>query len=272
MPCNMEPRYLLAALVLALLWTAESIVPAFTNRSRRLSHNASNFALAAINGALSFSLAFLILAVTNFAQSHHFGLLPLLALPTWLSWIVALLLFDCWQYWWHRLNHRVPFLWRFHALHHADAELDVSSGVRFHTVEIAFSILARLAVLPLLGLTVPHLLLYETIALPIILFHHSNISLPPALDRALRLFIVTPHMHFVHHSRFQPETDSNYASGLSIWDRLFRSFRLRERPEEIKLGLDHWQPSQWRSLKGMLLTPFQKRPPHQPDSDSDSEN
>lgn len=255
----MDPRYLPAALVLAILWTAESLAPMFAPRRRRLSHNAANFGLAAINTALSFGLAFALLAVTDFARSHHLGLLPLLPLPTPLHWILGLVLLDCWQYWWHRLNHRLPFLWRFHAVHHADAELDASSGVRFHTFEIIFSFLARVLVLPLLGLTIPHLLLYEAISLPIILFHHSNLRIPAPFDRALRWLIVTPRMHYVHHSRHQPETDSNYASCLSLWDRLFRSFRLREHPGEIELGLDHWSEREWRSLPGMLLTPFRRK-------------
>jgi sterol desaturase/sphingolipid hydroxylase (fatty acid hydroxylase superfamily) len=267
----MDPRYLTAALALALLWTAESLAPMFAPRTRRLSHLGANFALAALNAGLTFSLAFALLSVTTFAHSHHFGVLHLLALPAWISWLLALLLLDCWQYWWHRLNHRLPFLWRFHSVHHADAELDVSSGVRFHTIEVAFSFLARLAVLPLLGLTVPHLLLYEAISLPIILFHHSNLRLPTALDRALRWFIVTPRMHCVHHSRHQPETDSNYASGLSLWDRLFHSFRLRENSEEITLGLDHWETREWRSLPGMLLAPFHKRSPRPRDGKPESE-
>ena len=100
------------------------------------------------------------------------------------------------------------------------------------------------------------LLLYEAIALPIILFHHANIRLPGTLDRILRTVIVTPGMHVIHHSRLQPETNSNFSSCLSLWDRLFRSFRLREHPAEIQPGLDHWERDQWRSLTGMLVAPF----------------
>jgi sterol desaturase/sphingolipid hydroxylase (fatty acid hydroxylase superfamily) len=177
-------------------------------------------------------------------------------MPPWLHWLAAIVLLDCWQYWWHRFNHRIPLLWRFHAVHHADAELDASSGVRFHTVEITLSFLARLLVLPLLGITIPQLLVYEALALPVILFHHSNLRIPATVDRSLRWLIVTPWMHYVHHSRFQPETDSNYSSFLSIWDRLFRSFRLRAKPQEIELGLDHWSRSESRKLPGMLAAPF----------------
>jgi sterol desaturase/sphingolipid hydroxylase (fatty acid hydroxylase superfamily) len=257
-------RYVAAATALALLWTMETVAPMFVGRSRRASHNAANLALAGINAGVALVFAGAMLFATETARAHHFGLLALVDPPGWLRWVLAILVFDCWQYWWHRLNHRVPLFWRFHAVHHADAELDASSGVRFHTGEIVLSFGARLVVLPLLGLNLLELLAYETLALPVILFHHSNLRLSRRADRALRWLIVTPWMHVVHHSRWQPETDSNYASFLSVWDRLFGSFRLRDKPHEIALGLDEWQEKEWRSLPGMLIAPFRKKPPRAP--------
>ncbi len=144
-------------------------------------------------------------------------------------------------------------------MHHADAEMDVTSAVRFHTVEILFSVTARLLVLPVIGVTLPQLLLYEALSLPVVLFHHSNVRIPYGIDSCLRWLIVTPWMHWVHHSRWQPETDSNYSSFLSVWDRLFGSFRLRNNPEEISQGLDGWEEGDWFQLKGMLTAPFRKR-------------
>ena len=245
-----------AAVLLAVLWALESIVPMFVERHRRLSHGAANIALALLNALVGFGAAFGILFVTEYSRRNGMGLLHLVEMPTWLHWALAIVAFDCWQYWWHRINHRVPFLWRFHAIHHADAELDSTSGVRFHTVEIVLSMIVRLAVLPLIGVTVPQLLLYETMSLPIILFHHSNVRLPNRFDILLRWLIVTPWMHWVHHSQLQPETDSNYSSFLSVWDRVFGSFRLREKPGEIDLGLDGWAERDWRGLIGMLAAPF----------------
>jgi sterol desaturase/sphingolipid hydroxylase (fatty acid hydroxylase superfamily) len=253
-------RVLIAAITLAVLWVIESLAPMFVGRKRRFSHIATNLALAGINALVASGFAFAILGVTEWARAHSFGLLNLRPLPAWLHWAGAIVLFDCWQYWWHRFNHRVPFLWRFHSVHHADAELDASSGVRFHTGEMILSFLVRLAVLPLIGLTVPQLLLYEVISLPVILFHHSNVRMPGWADRCLRWLIVTPWMHYVHHSRWQPETDSNYTSLLSVWDRLFGSFRLRDKPAEISLGLDNYEEREWRRLPGMLAAPFKKTP------------
>lgn len=254
-----QQRPWLIAITLALFWFLESSRPLFPGRKGRLSHGLANLTLAACNAALSFGCAFALLALTELAHAHQFGLLPLLSLPDWVSWVAALILLDCWQYWWHRLNHRLPLLWRFHAVHHADAELDVTSGLRFHTMEIFFSHLARLLVLPLLGITLPQVLLYETLVLPIILFHHSNLRLPPRLESILRTVIITPGLHVLHHSRYQPETDSNFASGLSLWDRLFRTRRTRPDPENVQLGLDHWERPQWRTILGMLAAPFRRK-------------
>lgn len=251
-----QHRLIIAAATLAILWAVESVAPMFVGRQRRLSHIATNLALAGINALIGAAFAFAVLGVTRWSQAHGFGLLNLASLPAWLHWVAAILLFDCWQYWWHRFNHRVPFLWRFHAVHHADAELDASSGVRFHTGEITLSFLARLIVLPLLGMTLPELLLYETLALPVILFHHSNMRISERADRCLRWLIPTPRMHYVHHSRWRPETDSNFSSLLSVWDRLFRSFRMRADPAEISLGLDNYEEREWRRLPGMLAAPF----------------
>jgi len=244
--------------MLVLLWILESIAPMFSGQKRRLSHDASNLILGLLNTALA-SLLFgaSILFVTEWSRHHSFGLLHRFEFPVWLTWLFAIVLFDAWMYFWHMLNHKVPLLWRFHAVHHADRELDASSALRFHTVEIILSSTVRLAVLPLLGMTVSQLLLYETLLLPIILFHHSNVGLPYSIDTAVRSLIVTPWMHWVHHSQCKPETDSNYGSVLSIWDRFFGTFRLRTNPWEIDLGLeDDRSEREWRTLRGMWLRPF----------------
>ncbi len=232
----------------------------YEGRSRRAAHGAANLALGVFNALLTSVLfAGLILFVTEWARAPPFGILHWVALPDWLVWAAAILLFDFWQYVWHRLNHAIPLLWRLHSVHHCDGDLDVTSGVRFHTLEILLSATVRLGVLPLLGMTVEQLLLYEAVVLPIVLFHHSNIRVPRGLDRALRTVIVTPWMHCVHHSRWQPETDSNFSSLFSGWDRLFRTFRLRDDPTTIELGLDGYEESEWRAVSGMLMAPFPSR-------------
>jgi sterol desaturase/sphingolipid hydroxylase (fatty acid hydroxylase superfamily) len=258
-PLLQQWRLVLGALALALLWLAESWRPIRPGRRGRLAHDATNLGLAGLNTVLVGFIAAALVVVTTPAEAAGFGIVRWLGITGWVQWLAVIVLFDAWQYAWHRLNHRVPLLWRFHALHHADADMDATTGVRFHTVEVLLSFTARLAVLPLIGMTVPQLLAYELLALPVILFHHSNVRIPPAVDAAVRAILVTPAMHLVHHSRWQPETDSNYTSFLSVWDRLFGTFRLRARPEEISLGLDGYAEPEWRSLPGVLLAPFRHR-------------
>ncbi|KXJ46149.1 MAG: Sterol desaturase [Cycloclasticus sp. Phe_18] len=260
---DINPMYksLLVGAVLAILWALEAIYPMFHFKKGRVKHDASNITLGVLNAMLvGFIFAGLIVSVTEWAAKEQFGLLNIWALNPYVELLIGLLMFDCWQYCWHRLNHKVGFFWRFHAVHHSDAAMDASTAVRFHTVEIIYSASIRLLVLPLLGLSVSQLVVYELILLPIILFHHSNIAIPAMLDKCLRVFIVTPRMHWVHHSDIKEETDSNYSSLLSVWDRLFASFRLREDPQNIRLGLGGKFDQLARgSLLGILKQPFNKK-------------
>lgn len=250
----------LAAGFLMLLWTLEGVWPMFTARRQRGRHYLVNLILGAGNGllmALLFGGA--LLAVTELSRAQGWGLLHRVPLEGFAAWAAALVLIDFWQYLWHRLNHASPLLWRFHAVHHSDADMDASTALRFHTGELLASGLARLLIFPLLGVTLPQLALYEVILLPVILFHHANVRVPAQLDQWLRLIIVTPRMHWVHHSDQQPETDSNFSSVLSLWDRLFCTFRLRTQPESIRLGLDGVSEDEWRTLPALLRLPFTHR-------------
>lgn len=259
-------KSLVAALALGVLWLLEGLVPMFEGRRHRTRHGAANVLLGVGNAAVA-ALVFAgaTLVATEWARANSFGVLHWLGIGGAWAFAAGFVLLDLWQYMWHRLNHRVPFLWRFHAVHHADRELDATSGLRFHTGEIVLSSVARLAVLPLLGMTVAHMLVYEAALLPVIFFHHSNVRLSAGTDRFLRWLLVTPWMHWVHHSNHQPETDSNYSSVFSFWDRIFGSFRLVRDPRRLTLGLDHEERREWATLPGMLAMPFRKgarrRPP-----------
>jgi len=252
---------LIAAGVLAALWVLEGMAPMFLHRQGRLSHAMNNVGLGVLN-ALVTSVVFagVLLAVCEAARNGGFGVLHWLGAPTWATWVLAIVLLDGWMYLWHRLNHAVGLLWRFHSVHHSDEDVDATSAVRFHTGEIVLSSLARLAVVPVLGITIGQLLVYELILLPVIMFHHSNVRVPHSIDRVVRLVIVTPWMHWVHHSRYQPETDSNFASILSVWDRVFGTYRLRSDPRTLNLGLDGYDRNRSSTLWGMLVSPFRRMP------------
>ncbi len=205
----------------------------------RLRHGALNLALGALNVAVvSLVFAGIWLAVTGWTAKHNVGLLNWRELPLWSRIALSLLLLDAWTYFWHWLNHRVPFFWRFHRWHHADRAMDVTTASRFHTVEIGFSSILRIPVLALIGCRIEELALYELLLFAVVQFHHANIALPDRLDRALRLFFVTPSLHKVHHSVVRAESDSNYASLFSWWDAVFRTRRILASPREIVFGVE----------------------------------
>ncbi len=254
-----------AALALVVFWVLESWIPLFPyfqgKIRARIRHAGNHLFLAFLNTTLlALTLSGATIAVTQMVTERGWGLLQSLPVPLILKTFLALLLFDLWMYIWHRLNHTFPLLWRFHRVHHSDPEMDASTGFRFHPGEIWLSGVFRLGIITLLGMELWQLVLYEALLLPIILFHHSNVAVPERVDRLLRLVIVTPWMHWVHHSDWQPETDSNFSSVFSIWDRLGRTFRLREDLRTIHYGLQEYRSPQWLNLKSLLLIPFLQTP------------
>lgn len=276
-PMGMTTKTVVTAGVLAALWLLETCLPFYAqfrearghgkasdakrcSIGRRIRHDAQNLTFGLAN-ALLLALAFgaLLARAASLAESSHFGLLHRFVWPAWAEMLLGFAVFDLWMYLWHLANHEIRFLWRFHRMHHSDPEMDVTTGVRFHTGEVVLSAIARLAVLPLLGLSLGQVVIYEAVFLPVVLFHHSNVRLPRWLDHGLLALIVTPAMHRVHHSRFPPETDSNYGSVLPYWDRLLGSFRLRD-AATIRLGLDGFDSPEWQTLGGMLRTPLRSLP------------
>lgn len=246
----------LAVFILLLLWMWESVAPFFP-RQKRLRHAGRNLTVSILNGAvLAFVFAGLTILTADSAERHQIGVLRWAGLSGAGLIGASILALDMWMYWWHRLNHLVPFLWRFHRMHHSDPEMDVTTATRFHLGEIMLSSLLRLVVIVLLGIPVEAIILFDVIQLPIISFHHANISLPQLLDKMLMWFIVTPFMHKVHHSRIKAETDSNFSSLFSVWDRLFGSFVEKDRYDQIRFGLDEFDGEERQTVKGLILTPF----------------
>ncbi len=239
-----RPTIAVGLLVVLLAW--ETLQPYFALFAggrqawlKRGKHGLINLALGTLN-ALMIALVFtgVWLATTHWAATHQIGLLHWLEMPVWLGWLLPVLLLDAWTYAWHRLNHVVPFFWRFHRLHHSDRAMDVTTASRFHIMEILFSSLLRVPVLLLIGCGIEPLALYELLLFAVVQFHHANIGLPAWVDRCLRTVIVTPFLHKVHHSVVRVECDSNYSSLFSWWDRVFRTLRLRKNPKQIVFGID----------------------------------
>ena len=253
---------------LVLLTLVESVHPFFDffkgSIKKRGAHYLRNLVIGFINAII---IGVLFIGAwywaTSFASKHSLGILNVVEyyIPVFTGgWrlLVAILLFDLWMYAWHRINHAVPFLWRFHKVHHSDPHMDVSTATRFHAGEIIISSALRIGVLIIVGMTLWELFIYEIVALLVIQFHHANINLPKRIDRFLKLFIVTPSMHKVHHSSWQPETDSNFSTIFSFWDRLFSTFNQNKEPEKIILGLEEHGVEEEQHLSKILKMPFDK--------------
>ncbi len=232
--------------LLALLLAWETVHPFFGFYSKdphrlrgRLLHGVTNLGFGLLNGlAIRFVFLALWVRTMQWTDAQGFGVLHWLSAPEWLRWALALLLLDAWTYWWHRLNHSVPFFWRFHRLHHSDRQMDVTTANRFHLGEMIMSSLLRVPVLALIGCRLEQFALYELLLFAVVQFQHANIGLAERLDRALRWVIVTPHMHKVHHSVVRTEQNSNFSSLFSWWDRLALSLRLSRDPRTIAFGLN----------------------------------
>jgi sterol desaturase/sphingolipid hydroxylase (fatty acid hydroxylase superfamily) len=238
-----------------LLWILEGFNPCISRQQRRDLHAKLNLSMAGINLLILLPSGICMAFIIDWSRKIWPGI-GMLALHPVAEAILIILLIDLWMYFWHRLNHETALLWRFHSIHHSDPSLDVTTSWRFHYVEILLSELLRLPLFMLLGAGIEHLLLYSLLMTPVIEFHHSNVSIPPALDRLARLIIPTPMMHRLHHSRLRNEHDSNYGSMLSLWDRLFGSFLTMERLDDLQLGLDHESGPDKQHLFALLCRPF----------------
>lgn len=173
-----------------------------------------------------------------------------------------LVLLDLWTYAWHRANHEWPLLWRFHRVHHLDRFLDTTSAVRFHPGEVLISALARAPLIIAADIPLTSLLVFDALALAAALFHHSNVHLPAVAERALRVVIVTPSHHWVHHHAVHADTNSNYGTLLTVWDRVFASFSPTTRTRDMPIGAGQ-EPD--AALLALAIAPFAPQPPSAPD-------
>lgn len=194
------------------------------------------------------------------ASARGWGLLNLIALPDWLAVAIAVVLLDLIIYAQHVLFHLNPWLWRLHRMHHADLDFDVTTGIRFHPVEILLSMLIKLAAVVLLGAPALAVMIFEVLLNATSMFNHGNVRLPAALDRHLRRILVTPDMHRVHHSIVARETHSNFGFSLSWWDRLFGTYRAQPEAghEGMTIGLPIFRTPGELRLDRMLIQPLRR--------------
>lgn len=240
---------------LATLFAGERLLPAAREPAgspevpgglRRL---ARNLALWAVNVAIS---PLIVLPLSLWASERSLDWRP----EVWsggLGLALDILLLDFLIYWWHRANHRIPLLWRFHEVHHLDRFLDTTTALRFHFGEVMLSALARAGIIMLLGFPFASVLAFEALVLMAALFHHSNLRLPAALEARLAGVIITPSIHWVHHHAVRSDTDSNYGTIFSFWDPLFGSKSASRRHPEMTIGVEQRNET---TLPMLLARPF----------------
>lgn len=241
----------------------ESLAPRRKLTTSKTSRWLANFVLIGLN-PVSVRLIFPLLPVgmALLAEERRWGLLTNLPLAYWLKVAAAVVALDFAIYLQHALHHAIPTLWRLHMVHHADLDFDVTTGVRFHPIEIVLSMGIKLGAVAALGPPALAVLIFEVALNATAMFNHSNIYLPPKMDRVLRLFLVTPDMHRVHHSAIIKETNSNFGFNLPWWDRLLGTYR--DQPakghEDMTIGLAHLRDPNRLTLPWLLALPFVENP------------
>jgi sterol desaturase/sphingolipid hydroxylase (fatty acid hydroxylase superfamily) len=255
-------RALILAGGIAVFWILESAVPLVRFEYKKWSHALVNFFFTATTIVVNFALAFLLLLASQWAIGNEIGVLFLApGLPLLAQTLIGLLLLDLISAWLaHWVQHKTPPLWKLHLIHHSDTHVDTTSANRHHpgesVVRFAFTALAVVIV----GAPLWMVFLYQALSVVLSQFNHANISLPPALDRAISWVIVSPDMHKVHHHYVLPYTDSNYGNIFSIWDRAFGTFQTMDR-SKLVYGVDtHMEPAEHATVKALMTMPFRPKP------------
>lgn len=251
-----QARLLMLIGLCGLLWTLESIIPLYQFRNSRVRHALPNVALTLMlvitNLSLSFSSAYL----ADFSVRNGIGLFPFLDVSSWAQIIFGVLALDLFAYFAHVLLHKSWLGWQFHRVHHSENAVDVTTAFRQHPGETVWRILWQLTAIVVFGIPLWVIIVYLILSGLNAELEHANIRLNCRVDRLLRLLIVTPNMHKVHHSRHQIETDSNYSNIFSIWDRLFGTYTSATDFRRLSYGLDGFDVKERQTLSGLLKMPF----------------
>jgi sterol desaturase/sphingolipid hydroxylase (fatty acid hydroxylase superfamily) len=245
---------------ITLFWSIESIIPLFNFNYKKFKHALPNFFFTITTIIVNFSLAFILLLVSDWVTENNYGLLNYgQFLPLSLYIIFGVLFLDLiGAYLPHYVQHKVKFLWKIHLVHHSDHKVDTTTANRHHPFESVVRYLFTLLGVAILGANMGLVFLYQSLSVVLSQFNHANINISPKIDKFLSLFIVTPNMHKVHHHYVMPYTDSNYGNIFSFWDRLFGTFKSLN-PSKIIYGVDtFFNEKENESIKSLLLRPFEE--------------
>lgn len=245
--------------MLFIMGMAETVWPRRHLATSKLRRWTSNLSVSVIStSAVRLLLPLAPTAFAVFCQEHQLGLFNFMQVPGWIAVILCVLLLDMVIYWQHVMFHRIPVLWRVHRMHHADVDIDASTGIRFHPIEIIASMGIKFGAIALLGPAPEAVLIFEITLNGCALFNHANVNLPVALDRWLRLIVVTPDQHRVHHSTDMREANMNFGFNFPWWDRMFGSYKAQPDAghRKMRIGMNIFREDKYAGIREMLAIPF----------------
>lgn len=252
---SIDLNYFIIALM-AIFYSLEQILKTQFKLNKRPQHLLHNLVLFGLFYFANLAWATVTVFSIEWLNNHQVGLFYYVQVPVWVKLVLGVVMFDFVTYWFHRMAHLVPVLWRFHRVHHSDTTMDASTNFRTHPIELIFWFgTSNILAAGIFGLDIVSLGLYFLVATPFFFFEHSNIKFPKWLDKTAGLVFTTPNIHKVHHEQDQHYTDSNFSDIFILWDRLFGTFKYKP-PEEIKLGLKEFEEDKRQTFWYLIKSPF----------------
>ena len=254
-PSSYRTALLLGGVV--LFWVLEGVLPLHRLKYNKYRHAGTNLFLTLTTAIVGFTMAWVLLQVSQFVSANEIGLLYLIELPLWAQVLLGVVLLDLiGAYFIHWTEHKVQWMWQFHVVHHSDTTVDVTTGLRHHPGETVFRIVFTIMAVFIVGAPMGIVMLYQSLSVLFAHLTHANISMPEKLDKAISYVFVSPNMHKVHHHYQQPLTDTNYGNIFSIWDRLFGTYAYAD-PKKLIYGVDTYtKASEHSHLGSLLMIPF----------------
>ena len=257
-PLSFRTSILLGGIV--FFWILEGMIPLYSFRYKKINHAFLNLFFTTTTAIIGFGFAFLLLKSTLYVGNEQIGFIHIFNLPTWADVIISLLLLDLiGAYLVHFIQHKVPWMWKFHLVHHSDMNVDVTTGLRHHPGETVFRIIFTIIGVFVSGASIGMVMLYQSLSVLFAHITHANINIPKKIDSIISYVLVTPNMHKIHHHYEMPLTDSNYGNIFSIWDRLFNTFSFINKQKSVVYGIDTYMDKSENNNLGTLLSiPFKK--------------
>jgi len=251
-----DPNYILMGLIVSF-FALEMVFSRPVHTGRKIKHLVESFLFQLIAIFLGSIIGLMLIFTFDWILTHNFGLFNWISIPFWLKVIIGVFFIDMGDYWFHRMDHKIPLFWRLHRVHHSDTTMDSATGLRFFPTEAIYFTFGELLFAGIFGLDILSMNIFLFLLLPVLFLQHSNLRFPTWVDTAFGWLIATPNFHKVHHEQDQFYTDSNYGTIFIIWDRIFGTFKVKS-VKEITYGLKEFEGNQKQSFLYLILSPFMK--------------